>query len=130
MKSISSRDNPLVKTLRKSAAGGGRRGEPVLLDGVHLCQAWLQHHGAPEYAVFDEEKLQRPQLQALAGRLPASACIALDARLMRELASVESGQGVLFLVHPPEPELPGRIAENWHIEDNLTLLTQLGVVTP
>ena len=24
----------------------------------------------------------------------------------------------------------GRIAENWHIEDNLTLLTQLGVVTP
>ena len=84
----------------------------MLLDGVHLCQAWLQHHGAPEYAVFDEEKLQRPQLQALAGRLPASACIALDARLMRELASVESGQGVLFLVHPPEPELPGRIAEN------------------
>lgn len=24
----------------------------------------------------------------------------------------------------------GRIAENWHIEDNLSLLTQLGVVTP
>jgi len=119
MKPISSRDNPLVKTLRKSAAGGGRRGEPVLLDGVHLCQAWLQHHGAPEYAVFDEEKLQRPELQALAGQLPASASIALDARLMRELASVESGQGVLFLVHPPEPELPGRIAENCVLFDRI-----------
>ncbi|WP_019939134.1 RNA methyltransferase [Bordetella sp. FB-8] len=119
MKSISSRDNPLVKTLRKLAGASGRRGEPVLLDGVHLCQVWLQRHGPPEYAVFDEEKRQRPDLQALAGQLPASVCVALDARLMRELASVESGQGVLFLVRPPEPGLPERIAENCVLFDRI-----------
>ena len=119
MKSITSRDNPLAKTLRKLAGSAGRRGEPALLDGVHLCQAWLDRHGAPEYAVFDEEKLQRPELQALAERLPSSACIALDTRLMRELASVESGQGVLFLVHAPEPDLPGRIAENCVLLDRI-----------
>ena len=28
------------------------------------------------------------------------------------------------------PVLMGRIADNWHIEDNLTLLQQLGVVAP
>ena len=46
MKHISSRDNPAVKALVKLAGAVGKRGAPVLLDGVHLCQAWLQHHGA------------------------------------------------------------------------------------
>ncbi len=119
MKTISSRDNPLAKTLRKLAGGSGRRGESVLLDGVHLCQVWLQRHGPPDYAVFDQAKLLRPELQALAGHLPASVCVALDTRLMRELASVDSGQGVLFLVRPPEPVLPERIAENCVLFDRI-----------
>ncbi len=119
MKLITSRDNPLVKTLRKLATTAGRHGEPVLLDGVHLCQAWLARYGAPEYAVFDSEKLQHPELHALAGQLPESACIALEPRLMRDLASVESGQGVLFLVRPPEPEPPVRLAENCVLFDRI-----------
>ena len=47
MKHISSRDNPAVKALARLAGTAGKRGAPVLLDGVHLCQAWLQpaNHG-------------------------------------------------------------------------------------
>ena len=41
MKHISSRDNPAVKALVKLAGLAGRRGASVLLDGVHLCRAWL-----------------------------------------------------------------------------------------
>lgn len=119
MKLITSRDNPLVKTLRKLATSAGRHGEPVLLDGVHLCQAWLARYGAPEHAVFDSEKLTRPELHALAAQLPESVCIALETRVMRDLASVESGQGVLFLVRSPEPQLPERIAENCVLFDRI-----------
>ena len=40
------------------------------------------------------------------------------------------GQPVDFIATDIYRVADGRIAENWHIEDNLTLLTQLGVVTP
>ncbi|MGN6226964.1 MAG: ester cyclase [Dyella sp.] len=40
------------------------------------------------------------------------------------------GQSVDFIATDIYRVADGRIAENWHIEDNLTLLTQLGVVTP
>ena len=111
MRELTSRDNPAVKALRKLAGGTGRRGEHALLDGLHLCQAWLAHHGAPEQAVFDAGRLDRPALRELAARLPERVCTALDSRLMRDIASVESGQGVAFLVRPPQPEPPARIGQ-------------------
>ena len=88
MKHISSRDNPAVKALVKLAGTAGKRGAPVLLDGVHLCQAWLQHHGAPDQAIFDVERLSQPDIAALAAAVPDARCLALDARLMQALASV------------------------------------------
>ncbi|MCP1403702.1 TrmH family RNA methyltransferase [Achromobacter insolitus] len=119
MKHISSRDNPAVKALAKLAGTAGKRGAPVLLDGVHLCQAWLQHHGAPDQAVFDVERLSQPDIAALAAAVPERDCLALDARLMQSLAAVESGQGVAFLVSPPAPELPDTVDENCVLFDRI-----------
>ncbi len=109
MKHIASRENPLVKDLHRIAAAAGRRDAPALLDGVHLCQAWLQHHGAPARALFDAQRLDRPELAALAAQLPPECCVSLEPRLLHGLASVESDQGVLFLVQVPHPVLPARI---------------------
>jgi len=119
MKHISSRDNPAVKALAKLAGTAGKRGAPVLLDGVHLCQAWLQHHGAPDQAVFDVDRLSQPDIAALAAAVPDSRCLALDARLMQSVASVESGQGVAFLVTPPALELPLAVEENCVLFDRI-----------
>lgn len=119
MKHISSRDNPAVKALAKLAGTAGKRGAPVLLDGVHLCQAWLQHHGAPDRAVFDVDRLSQPDIAALAAAVPDSRCLALDARLMQSVASVESGQGVAFLVTPPALELPVAVEENCVLFDRI-----------
>lgn len=119
MKHISSRDNPAVKALARLAGTAGKRGAPVLLDGVHLCQAWLQHHGAPDQAVFDVDRLSQPDIAALAAAVPDARCLALDARLMQSLASVESGQGVAFLVTPPALELPAVVDENCVLFDRI-----------
>ena len=119
MKHISSRDNPAVKALAKLAGTAGKRGAPVLLDGVHLCQAWLQHYGAPDQAVFDIDRLSQPDISALAQAVPDARCLALDARLMQSLASVESGQGVAFLVTPPAVEPPADIDENCVLFDRI-----------
>ena len=78
----------------------------------------LDHHGLPEQAVFDAERLDQPELAALAARC-RPRCLALDARLMQSLASVESGQGVAFVVAPPAPALPGAVDENCVLFDRI-----------
>ncbi|NYT86062.1 TrmH family RNA methyltransferase [Pollutimonas harenae] len=119
MKHISSRDNPLYKRLMRLARGKREKGadahavQHVLLEGVHLCQAWLQHAGAPELALFDLRKLEtQAELQSLANRLPAGLCHSCEPGLAAGLSQVEHGQGVYFLATAPTPVLPERIAHN------------------
>ncbi|ARP86894.1 TrmH family RNA methyltransferase [Bordetella genomosp. 9] len=119
MKHIASRENPLVKSLYRVASASGRRESQVLLDGVHLCQAWLRHYGPPARALFDAARLDRPELADLAAALPDNVCVSLESRLLQGLASVESGQGVAFLVHPPQPPLPERIEESCLLLDRV-----------
>jgi len=111
MKQIASRDNPQFKQLQRLARHAGRRGERAILEGVHLCQAWLASAGAPALAIFDAERLQRPELASLLAALPERQTLLLAPRLLRQLETVETGQGVLFVVDPPAPELPARLGE-------------------
>ncbi len=112
MKEIASRDNPRYKALRGIAAQAGRAGQPAVLEGVHLCQAWLTHRGLPELAVFDLERQHEPALAALRQAVPAQACIGLPGRLLAQLESVETSQGVMFVVQPAAQPLPVRLGDN------------------
>lgn len=119
MKLISSRENPSVKALNKLAGTAGKRGAPVLLDGVHLCQAWLDHFGAPDQAIFDHDRLEHSEIAAIAQQVPQERSLALDARLLHGLASVESGQGVMFVVTLPAPTMPTEVVENCVLFDRI-----------
>ena len=111
MKQIASRDNPQFKQLQRLAQHAGRRGERAILEGVHVCQAWLGLAGPPALAVFDAERVQHPELAALLGAVPERQALLLAPQLLRQLETVETGQGVLFVVDPPVPELPARLDE-------------------
>lgn len=119
MKHIASRDNPLFKRLRRLAEGkSDRHGgadeatASVLLEGVHLCQAWLQHRGVPELVIFDESRLAASsELQQLARQIPSHNCITLDSRLAAQLSDVDHGQGVYALAKMALPSAPLVIAE-------------------
>ena len=56
MKTISSRDNAQYKDLLKLAGSSQarRKSGRTLLDGVHLCQSYLQLRGAPEQCIVSE----------------------------------------------------------------------------
>ena len=116
MKHIASRDNPQFKQLHRLAQHAGRRGAQAILEGVHLCQAWLDTGVAPALAVFDAERLNHPEpaalLAAVQAIMPERQILLLSPQLLRQLESVETGQGVLFIVDPPVPALPARLAES------------------
>ncbi|RTZ47954.1 RNA methyltransferase [Candidimonas sp. SYP-B2681] len=117
MKHISSRDNPVYKRVLRLASGkreigeGSAHGEHhIVLEGIHLCQAWLEHIGPPEQALFDAGRLEvNAELNALAQNIDSRLCLACEPRLMKALSQVEHGQGVCFVVAAPIPELPARI---------------------
>lgn len=128
---ISSRDNPLYKHLKRLAQGrAGRRSAsdadsgPVLdgameagpgrhaavLEGVHLCQEWIQHRGQPVRAVFDVQRLQSSaELRDLASHVHEHHAVSMESSLVQSISAVAKGQGVVFLVHHDIPAPPGRI---------------------
>ena len=70
MKTITSRDNPTYKELKQLAGSSQarRRAGRTLLDGVHLCQAWLDLRGLPMQALVSESSLANPEVAALVQR--------------------------------------------------------------
>ena len=98
VKSITSRDNPLLQRLRKLAADGAayRKVGEVWIEGEHLCSAYVQRGGAPAQAVIAESAWQVSALQALAGSA-ATVAIVPDA-LMAGLSTLESPAPICFLV--------------------------------
>jgi TrmH family RNA methyltransferase len=97
MKFISSRDNPLFKTLRKLADSPRHRREAgkTLLDGWHLVEAYRRAVGEPEMLILSQgmaDGLERTQ---------AGAAVVLPDGMFAELSPVKTPTGVLALVPYP-----------------------------
>jgi TrmH family RNA methyltransferase len=110
MKSVTSRDNPFYKDLKALAASSQarRKAGRTLLDGVHLCQSWLDLRGAPAHCVVSEGALQNPEVHDIVARcesLHAHVTCLPDA-LFGAVSQVEHGVNLLFLVETPAAEQP------------------------
>lgn len=110
MKSITSRDNPFYKDLVKlaSQSHARRKAGRTLLDGVHLCQSWLDLRGAPVHCVVSEGALQNPEVADIVARVEDlhAHVTALPDPLFGALSQVEHGVNLLFLVDTPRPLPP------------------------
>jgi TrmH family RNA methyltransferase len=107
MKTITSRDNPTYKELKQLAGSSQarRRAGRTLLDGVHLCQAWLDLRGMPLQALVSESSLTNPEVAALVQRCEDARAhvTALPDNLYEPLSQVEHGVGLMFIVETPVP---------------------------
>ncbi len=105
IQTITSRDNPQYKQLRQLAtsAQARRKASRTLLDGVHLCEAWLQHRGLPALCVAGEGARSHPEVAAVIERCEREdgAVIVLPDALFAPLSQVEHGVDLLFMVDTP-----------------------------
>jgi len=110
MKTISSRDNPFYKELKHLAGSAHalRKAGRSLLDGVHLCQAWLDLNGLPLHCIVSEGALANQEVDAIVGRVEEGRghVTALPDALFGALSQVEHGVHLLFLVETPRPAQP------------------------
>jgi TrmH family RNA methyltransferase len=101
---ITSRSNPLLLRLRKLTgdATAYRRLGTVVLEGKHLCEAWLSRPGAHvQHAIVDEAAWQEPHLRRLAEAADEIAVVA--APLLAARGTLESPAPIVFLVAAPSP---------------------------
>ena len=116
MKTISSRDNAFYKELKHLAGSTQalRRAGRSLLDGVHLCQTYLDLVGQPVHCVVSEGALANPEVGAIVARVEDgwAPVTALPDALFGALSQVEHGIHLLFLVDTPRPVQPAALVES------------------
>jgi TrmH family RNA methyltransferase len=93
---ISSRDNPIVKRLKKLAESARARREArmTLLDGEHLLDAYLEAGGQP-HTLVRAASFEAGQFEAWAARCPHAKAIVLPDALFAELSPVATPTGML-----------------------------------
>ena len=100
---ITSRRNPLLARLKRLADDGAsyRRLGVVLLEGEHLCAAWLARPGAPVlHAIVSAAAWDQPRLRRLAEA--AAEVAVVDAATLGQLGTLDSPAPIAFLVPAPE----------------------------
>ncbi len=126
-RAIRSRENPAFRQLlRITASARERRVLGVsFIEGIHLCQAYLERHGVPRQFVHTPVALDHPEVAELARRcgsrregadpagepapLPGGPRVELAEPLFRELSQVENGVGIAFVIDTPSHPMPERI---------------------
>jgi TrmH family RNA methyltransferase len=116
MKTISSRDNAFYKELKGLATSSQarRKAGQSLLDGVHLCQSWLDLNGAPLHCVVSEGALANPEVAAIVARAEGAGApvTALPDALFGAISQVEHGVNLVFLIETPRPRQPAALTQS------------------
>ena len=132
MKTISSRDNPLYKELKHltSSSQARRKAGRSVLDGVHLCESYLQFVGQPVLCAVGESAQHHPEVAALVARCESggASCLLLPDALYKALSQVENGIDVLFVVDTPRPAQEPALDRAAVLLDNLQDPGNLGSI--
>lgn len=110
MKRIRSRSNPLFRSLSDLAHSARERRHQglSLIEGVHLCEAYLAVHGPPLQVIVSPDALEHPEVQGLMRDLEPS-CVVLENGLFSSLSTLQHAVGLAFLIQTPRPDLPERL---------------------
>lgn len=132
MKSITSRENSLYKELKQLATSSQarRKAGRTLLDGVHLCETYLQQFGAPPLCVVSEVARGRSEVVDVVDRVTElrGQCVVLPEALYNPLSQVEQGVGLLFVIDTPQISTSGTLTESAVLLDNLQDPGNLGSI--
>ncbi len=114
---VSSRDNPLVKELRRLSEDGTayRKTGRFWIEGEHLCQAYLSAGFKPELAVFSESNWR---LTGAETAWAAIKIVVVQDTVMRSFSTLESAAGMGFMC-AAQPAQPLQVHANTVVLDRL-----------
>ncbi|OGB23477.1 MAG: RNA methyltransferase [Burkholderiales bacterium RIFCSPLOWO2_02_FULL_57_36] len=132
IKLISSRENPLYKELKLLASSSQARKKTgrTLLDGVHLCDAYLHHVGMPLFCVASETAQSIAEVAVILASCEAGRvqCVVLPDTLYAALSQVEHGVELLFVIDVPRLERVETLGQSAVLLDSLQDPGNLGSI--
>jgi TrmH family RNA methyltransferase len=113
LKVISSRSNPLYKQLCRlgNSSRERRKTGKVLLDGMHLVEAYCTRFGAPDTVIVDNAQREAPEIAGFLARHPQVEPVLLSAGLFQDIAQVAQPTGIFALCAAPQAALPKSLPE-------------------
>lgn len=98
VKSLESKDNPLLIRLRKRRTDPSayRSSGDIVLEGEHLARAFLLRGGRPQQVVITQEAWQKPDMREIA--MHAETVSVVSAALMKGLSTLETPAPILLMV--------------------------------
>ena len=106
---IFSTQNDTYKNIKHLATSAKwrRRSKQTLVEGIHLCQAYLSYVGQPQICVVSQSAIENAEVNALIEVLAqGTTVILLSDNHFKALSSVENGINILFVVAIPEVDAP------------------------
>lgn len=132
MKSLTSKDNPQYKELKQlaSSASARRKSGYSILDGIHLCQSYLEHIGSPVLCAISETSLYHPEVVTVVAECESRniKCLMLTDSLFHPLSQVENGIDIIFLISTPVNETYPQLMENAVLLDRVQDPGNLGSI--
>lgn len=104
MKTLSSRQNPLIKEIHllANSAVERRKQQKTLLDGVHLIQAALDNHINLDTVFVSEHGLCSAEIASLVAQLEQTmSCVLLTDNLFEYISPSDSPAGILAMMPLP-----------------------------
>lgn len=86
--------------------------QPLLLEGEHLCQAWLERYDIPVQVIITEQLLNAGKYQDLWHACSNSKRNILQDNLYKGLSQVKNGIGIFFVVNRPVVQLPNQVEQS------------------
>jgi TrmH family RNA methyltransferase len=115
VKQITSKDNPVCKSIRHLARSSRARREEgmIVFDGVHLVRAYLERFGAEAVElVVRKSAATHAEIAAL---VKQAHCLIMSDTLFDQLATVESPVGILALAPLPKVTPPGHVGGGFEV---------------
>lgn len=130
MKTLTSRDNPLVKRLRALAGNARDRRELGLtvLDGPHLLQSALAHRADLREVVVAQGAVSHPEIVALLDACRDLPRWCLPDALFAQVSPVDHPAGILAVLAIPDPAPVFPLAGNLMVLDQVQDPGNLGTL--
>lgn len=86
--------------------------QPIMLEGEHLCQSWLELYGPPVQVIISESLLNNGKYDHIWLACSKSHRNILTGNLDKQLVQVKHGIGLFFVVNKPINNVPDKLEQN------------------
>ena len=132
MKQINSSHNETYKHLKQLATSAKhrRRNNQTLLEGIHLCESYLQHSGQPLMCVYTTAAVENPEVAKILSTCEELAVpsILLSEGSFKPISGVAASVGVLFVIAIPAQTTPLQLPGSALLLENIQNPTNTGAI--